>query len=183
MCLDVNGKEDVVHVSRMSPFFAECGLPDRQYDRYVTRSQTHHTENDTNERVSPVHAPADVPVSDVRDDGIAPAEVDRSTRRPATRSSRADASPTTLAATTPTQPTPPRPERRSTSQAQEEFEVEALLDREVRRTGSRTQPKTVWYKVRWTGYDRAHDSWEPESELTRHCQPLITAYNTAHPAR
>ena len=54
--------------------------------------------------------------------------------------------------------------------ASEEFEVEAIIDKRQNRKG-----KTE-YLVRWKGYDKQDDTWEPEQNLTN-CGECICDFN------
>ena len=53
-----------------------------------------------------------------------------------------------------------------------EYEVEKILDKRTRKVGRRNR---LEYLIQWRGYDHAHDSWEPVSNLL-HCRESIQAY-------
>ena len=52
------------------------------------------------------------------------------------------------------------------------YEVEKILDKRTRKTG---RCNRMEYLIQWRGYDHAHDSWEPVSNLL-HCRESIQAY-------
>ncbi|KAK2082042.1 Testis-specific chromodomain protein Y 1 [Saguinus oedipus] len=54
--------------------------------------------------------------------------------------------------------------------ASQEFEVEAIIDKRQHQNG-----KTE-YLVRWKGYDKEDDTWEPEQNLTN-CEKCIYDFN------
>ena len=58
---------------------------------------------------------------------------------------------------------------------EEEWEVEEILDSELRR-------RKLWYKVRWAGYSLARDSWQPASDLTN-CPDLIKQFHIRYPSK
>jgi transposase InsO family protein len=55
-----------------------------------------------------------------------------------------------------------------------EYEAEEILD-------SRKFRNQLQYLVKWQGYDRGHNSWEPAANLTR-CTEIVDAFHEAHPA-
>lgn len=57
--------------------------------------------------------------------------------------------------------------------AEEEFEVEALLNHRFYR-------RTLQFLVRWKGYDAAYDMWLSETELQRNCKNLLADYRATH---
>ncbi|XP_035153772.1 testis-specific chromodomain protein Y 1-like [Callithrix jacchus] len=54
--------------------------------------------------------------------------------------------------------------------ASQEYEVEAIIDKRKHRNG------TTEYLVRWKGYDKQDDTWEPEQNLTN-CGKCICDFN------
>ncbi|CAM6094473.1 unnamed protein product [Calypogeia fissa] len=54
----------------------------------------------------------------------------------------------------------------------EEYEVEAILDHRYKR---RLGKQLLEYLVKWTGYDQAECTWEPEENLT-HAGELLGSY-------
>ena len=58
---------------------------------------------------------------------------------------------------------------------EEEWEVEEILDSELRR-------RKLWYKVRWAGYSVARDSWQPASDLTN-CPDLVKQFHIRYPSK
>jgi len=54
-----------------------------------------------------------------------------------------------------------------------EFEVERILDHRVVQIARRRSE--VQYLIRWLGYGREYDSWEPQANLTN-CQDIVAAY-------
>lgn len=65
---------------------------------------------------------------------------------------------------------PPPPEL--TDDGHVEFEVDRILQHEDRRRGGKTRRE---YFVHWRGYDRSHDTWEPEANL-KNCPEKIEEY-------
>ncbi|CAL8467808.1 g7346 [Coccomyxa elongata] len=65
---------------------------------------------------------------------------------------------------------PPPPEL--TDDGHVEFEVDRILQHEDRRRGGKTRRE---YFVHWRGYDRSHDTWEPEADL-KNCPEKIEEY-------
>ena len=66
---------------------------------------------------------------------------------------------------------PPPPQL--TDDGQVEFEVERILQHEDRRyRGGRCRR---WFYVHWRGFDRSHDTWEPEANLTS-CPEKLAEY-------
>lgn len=65
---------------------------------------------------------------------------------------------------------PPLPEL--TDDGHVEFEVDRILQHEDRRRGGKTRRE---YFVHWRGYDRSHDTWEPEANL-KNCPEKIEEY-------
>jgi len=59
-----------------------------------------------------------------------------------------------------------------TVDGQIEFEVDKILQHEDRRRGSRVRRE---YYVHWKGFDRSHDTWEPESNL-KNCPEKVQEY-------
>ena len=53
-----------------------------------------------------------------------------------------------------------------------EYEVEKILDKRTYKIGRRNR---LEYLIQWRGYDHAHDSWEPVSNLL-HCRESIQPY-------
>ena len=66
---------------------------------------------------------------------------------------------------------PPPPEL--TEDGHVEFEVEHILQHEDR--GYRGGKSRRRYYVHWRGYDRSHDTWEPEANLTS-CPEKVREY-------
>jgi hypothetical protein len=73
---------------------------------------------------------------------------------------------------------------------QEEFEVEALIGRRSKVTGTKKakhspngrKKTTRWeYLVSWKGYGPEHNEYVPETELLRHCKQMIKNYDKQHP--
>lgn len=56
---------------------------------------------------------------------------------------------------------------------EETFEVEQLVDRR------KISGKEVEYCVKWVGYTREHNSWEPRSEMVRNCGSLVRALDVS----
>nr|6V41_AAA Chain AAA, Testis-specific chromodomain protein Y 1 [Homo sapiens] len=54
--------------------------------------------------------------------------------------------------------------------ASQEFEVEAIVDKRQDKNGN-TQ-----YLVRWKGYDKQDDTWEPEQHLMN-CEKCVHDFN------
>jgi len=63
-----------------------------------------------------------------------------------------------------------------------ELEVAELVDREVRTSRSRTNPRRVFYRVRWKGYTVDDDTWEPLTAL-ENCRQLVAQYDLRCPFR
>ena len=57
----------------------------------------------------------------------------------------------------------------------EEFEVESILDYKTTHRGRRH-----FFLIRWKGYGREYDSWEPPANLT-HCHNLLRTFLAANP--
>ena len=55
----------------------------------------------------------------------------------------------------------------------DEYEVEAILDRRTRR-------RRLEYLIKWLSYPDSENTWEPAANLS-HAQDLLLAYDTAHP--
>jgi hypothetical protein len=68
---------------------------------------------------------------------------------------------------------PPAPEPIEIDEALE-YEVEQILD-------SRKYRNQLQYLVKWQGYDKGHNSWEPATNLT-HCAELLETFHMEHPA-
>jgi hypothetical protein len=68
---------------------------------------------------------------------------------------------------------PPPPEPIEIDEALE-YEVEQILD-------SCKYRNQLQYLVKWQGYDRGHNSWEPATNLT-HCAELLDTFHAEHPA-
>lgn len=51
------------------------------------------------------------------------------------------------------------------------FEVEKILDK-------RTKENETWYFIKWKGWSAAHNTWEPESNLSN-CTSLISTFQTS----
>lgn len=58
-------------------------------------------------------------------------------------------------------------------EGEEEWEVEAILDKRLRN-------KKIEYLISWKGYGRLEDSWEPESNVTN-SKLLINKFNSKYP--
>ena len=57
-----------------------------------------------------------------------------------------------------------------------EWEVEAVLDKQVVQSGTGKRRKTVtWYKVRWSGYGASYETWEPAPYL-KPVEEMVEAY-------
>ena len=68
----------------------------------------------------------------------------------------------------PCQPPPPPIEL----EGELKYEVEKILDKRTRKIDRRN---CLEYLIQWHGYNHAHDSWEPVSNLL-HCRESIQAY-------
>lgn len=61
-----------------------------------------------------------------------------------------------------------------------QFQVEAILAHKIvsargRNAKGKKRKQLCQYLIRWTGYDSAHDSWEPDVNI-RECETLYSAY-------
>ena len=52
------------------------------------------------------------------------------------------------------------------------YKVEKILDKQTHNIGRRNR---LEHLIQWRGYDQAHDSWEPVSNLL-HCRESIQVY-------
>jgi hypothetical protein len=57
-----------------------------------------------------------------------------------------------------------------------EWEVESILNHQVIKKGKN---KGVYYLIRWAGYSKEFDTWEPEENLTN-CEEAIQEYKKDH---
>jgi hypothetical protein len=72
---------------------------------------------------------------------------------------------------------------------QEEWVVERLEDRRVKTYATRKKKHSadkmrhtrVEYLVKWQGFDLSYNEWIPESELRRHCNDMVDAYDRRFP--
>ena len=62
------------------------------------------------------------------------------------------------------------------SAAKEKIEADEYLIEKL--IGRRIEKGTLQYKVKWQGYNQAHHTWEPASDLKRHCQSLMDEYDS-----
>jgi len=63
----------------------------------------------------------------------------------------------------------------SAEESDKEYEVESILDhRKKHERGANME-----YKIRWKGYSKAHDTWEPEDNLD--CKDMLADYHKEHP--
>ena len=72
---------------------------------------------------------------------------------------------------------PPVPEMQD---GELQFQVEAILAHKIvsargRNAKGKKRKQLCQYLIRWTGYDSAHDSWEPDVNI-RECETLYSAY-------
>ena len=59
----------------------------------------------------------------------------------------------------------------SAEESDKEYEVESILDhRKKHERGANME-----YKIRWKGYSKAHDTWEPEDNLD--CKDMLADYH------
>ena len=182
--IDTDHTDHVVHISRLAPYFSDRDFPARMYDRFIERT-TDHAAAAVASSASDVRA---VACGDDEAGAVTDAQwqagVDQPNGRPYLRPRLSHpASNSTTVDIPPSSPQAKASEDGHGESPDEQFDVGAILDREVRRSRSRTRPKQVYYKVRWLGYGSEHDTWEPEHELQRNCKHLLNKYNTSHPIR
>ncbi|QRW18204.1 Transposon Tf2-12 polyprotein [Rhizoctonia solani] len=72
---------------------------------------------------------------------------------------------------------PPQPAPIITKEGEEEYEVERILDSKWKGRG---KSKKLWYLVKWKGYDKGSNSWEPVDNVGN-AQEAIEEFHMEHP--
>lgn len=204
LCEDVIGQENEGTVEKSPPRLPikkrlfgtpkRLGTPIQSFTRFISALSGHNSSSQASTAASTPHRQGDEPTEQPISGSPLP-----STSRPATegglitearlqasvRNSPPDVQTIPSNSTPGTSRAPPetpiitRNDSSSSSDTQVETQVEEFKVDKIVGYGLDDDGKSYLYKIRWVGFSKHHDTWEPENNLTQ-CYEMVASFKRLH---